>query len=171
LKGIDFDWEFDHRDPATMGMTTDYATHLFTKTRESLDNLGGKMIMTITPDGEDPKKDPQSLNIERVNDLFDAVIVQSYGRVGYIDNYLNAGFDKSILFCGICSERDDQWWPNGQITNITEYTDKVKNCGLPGLYSWRIDNDDTENGVPRYTITSQMWEYSRGEKPQPPLYP
>ncbi len=46
-----------------------------------------------------------------------------------------------------------------------------------GFYNWRIDNDDPvplgsdHYGVPRYSITSQMWEYFRGQAPQPPLYP
>src|SRR5262249_36234931 len=108
LEGIDFDWEFDRMNPADLGMTIDYATHLFKRQRES---LGDDKIMTITPDGdmakidgEVPKENLQSLDIEKVNDLFNAVIVQSYGysRIKcekYVDNYLDAGFKKSILFC------------------------------------------------------------------------
>jgi len=47
----------------------------------------------ITPDGEYPTG--QSLDIKVVNELFDAVIVQSYQRLYYIDNYINAGIVKA----------------------------------------------------------------------------
>jgi Glycosyl hydrolases family 18 len=161
LQGIDFDWELV---PAEM--TMENATHLFTQTRQS---LGPGKIMTITPDRPDPKG--QSLDVAKVNELFDAVIAQSYERVEYIDSFIAAKIKSSILFCGISSEYapDNPFWPPGG--DISKYIDAVKKYSLPGLYCWRIDNDDTANGVPRYTITSKMWEYSRGEKPNPPLFP
>jgi hypothetical protein len=69
LMGIDFDWEFDQINPTDLGMTIDYATYLFTRTRES---LGSGKIMTITPDGDMAKVDGkiptenlQSLDIEK----------------------------------------------------------------------------------------------------------
>lgn len=164
LQGIDFDWE---SVPAKM--TTDNATYLFTQTKKYLSESDIRNpIMTITPDG--PKPTGQSLNIDVVNRLFDAVIVQSYERVNYIDNYIKAKIKSSILFCGICSEKAEFYPPNG---DITKYIQKLEQYKLPGLYCWRIDNDDTDLAlkVPRYTITSKMWTYSRGSPPQPPLFP
>jgi hypothetical protein len=123
--------------------------------------------MTITPDGAHPTG--QSLDISVVNQLFDAVIAQSYERLYYIDNYVKDGINPSILFCGICAE--DPFYPPGG--DISEYIKMVEKYNLPGLYNWRVDNDDTDldRNVPRYTITSNMWEYSRGCLPEPPLYP
>jgi glycosyl hydrolase family 18 (putative chitinase) len=167
LKGIDFDWE---SVPDGMGKKTDgvsLSTYLFRQTRI---HIGDDRLMTITPDGFDPRD--QWLDIDAVNALFDAVICQSYERVSYIDSYVDAGIKTSILFCGICSEYDPKdpvfFPPNA---DIAKYTEKVKQYGLPGLYCWRLDNDDAKDGVPRYTITTKMWEYARGEKPQPPLFP
>jgi len=164
LHGIDFDWE----NIDINVLTTDYATFLFTQTRRYLKSHGIK-LMTITPDGECPTG--QSLDIKVVNDLFDAVIVQSYERLYFIDNYVNAGINPAILFCGICSEYPDGCYPPGG--DISAYIEMVKKYNLPGLYNWRVDNDDTEptSKIPRYTITSKMWKYSRGTFPEPPLYP
>jgi hypothetical protein len=161
LHGIDFDWESVPRE-----MTTDYATFLFTQTRAYL-KARGLNIMTITPDGYTPTG--QSLDIKVVNQLFDAVIVQSYQRLNYIDNYVAAGINPSILFCGIAAE-DPFYPPNG---DISAYIAMVEKYNLPGLYNWRVDNDNTDLNlnVPRYTITSNMWQYSRGVLPDPPLYP
>lgn len=161
LHGIDFDWESVPNE-----MTTEYATFLFTQTRTYCKDRGIN-IMTITPDGYTPTG--QSLDIKVVNELFDAVIVQSYQRLDYIDNYVKAGINPSILFCGIAAE-DPFYPPNG---DISEYIAKLEQYNLPGLYNWRVDNDDTDLNlnVPRYTITSNMWKYSRGVFPDPPLYP
>lgn len=161
LHGIDFDWE-----SVPDQMTTENATLLFKLTKQYLNNAGIN-IMTITPDGSTPTG--QSLDIGVVNDLFDAVIVQSYQRVNYIDNYVEAGIKTSILYCGIAAE-DPFYPPNG---DISAYIAKVEQYDLPGLYNWRVDNDNTDLtlNVPRYTITSNMWKYSRGTYPEPPLYP
>ena len=168
LEGIDYDWENINEDE----MTTEYATHLFEQTRKCLSE-NHIPLLTITPDGSDPTG--QSLDIAVVNRLFDAVIVQSYNRVGYIDNYVNAGIKPSILYCGICSERDPQWWPPKGVVSadIKQYTSKVEEHKLPGLYSWRIDNDDADadKKILKYTITTSMWEYSRGSPPSPALFP
>ena len=161
LQGVDFDWE-----SVPSKMTTELATYLFTQTRNYLHARGIK-LMTITPDGSHPTG--QSLDISVVNLLFDAVIVQSYQRLNYIDNYVKDGIIPSILFCGIAAE--DPFYPPGG--DISEYIKMVEKYHLPGLYNWRVDNDDTDlsRNVPRYTITSNMWEYSRGSLPEPPLYP
>jgi hypothetical protein len=161
LHGIDFDWESVPRE-----MTTENATYLFMQTRRYLKARGIK-LMTITPDGKYPTG--QSLDISVVNQLFDAVIVQSYQRLYYIDNYVNSGINPPILFCGIAAEAP--FYPPGG--DISEYIKMVEKYHLPGLYNWRVDNDDTDlsRNVPRYTITSKMWEYSRGSLPEPPLYP
>ncbi|MDX6269688.1 MAG: hypothetical protein QOD28_911 [Acidobacteriota bacterium] len=161
LHGVDFDWE-----SVPTKMTTANASLLFTLTRRYCTGYGFN-LMTITPDGEQPTG--QSLDIKVVNELFDAVIVQSYQRLYYIDNYINAGIKPSILFCGIAAE-DPFYPPNG---DISAYIRKVEQYRLPGLYNWRVDNDDTDldRNVPRYTITSNMWKYSRGTLPEPPLYP
>jgi hypothetical protein len=141
-------------------MTTEYATYLFEQTRKYLNK---NHIMTITPDGSDLTR--QYLDVAVVNQLFDAVIPQSYNRVYYIDEYVRAGIKPSKLYCGICSERDPQWWPpNGVVSaDIKQYTDKVEQYKLAGLYSWRIDNDDAnaDDNILKYTITTSMWEYSR----------
>jgi hypothetical protein len=75
------------------------------------------------------------------------------------------------LYCGICAENPSDFYPPN--SDITPYTQKVKEYNLPGLYMWRLDNDNTDpqRNVPRYTITSLMWTYSRGTPPAPPLYP
>lgn len=161
LHGIDFDWE-----SVPSEMTTENATFLFTMTKRYL-TASGLNIMTITPDGDTPTG--QALDINVVNQLFDAVIPQSYQRLYYIDNYINAGIKPSILYCGICAE-PPFYPPNG---DISAYIRKVQQYNLPGLYNWRVDNDNTDFNlnVPRYTITSNMWQYSRGTLPQPPLYP
>jgi hypothetical protein len=161
LHGVDFDWE-----SVPDKMTTENATLLFTLTRNYLSQRDIP-LMTITPDGSTPTG--QSLDIDVVNKLFDAVIVQSYQRVNYIDNYVNAKINPSILFCGIAAE--DPFYPPGG--DITQYIQKVEQYKLPGLYNWRVDNDDTDLTlkVPRYTITSNIWKYSRGVCPEPPLYP
>jgi hypothetical protein len=161
LHGVDFDWE-----SVPTNMTTENATLLFTLTRRYLTGRGIP-LMTITPDGDTPTG--QSLDINVVNQLFDAVIVQSYQRVKYIDNYVNAGIKTSLLFCGIAAEAP--FYPPGG--DISQYIKKVEQYNLPGLYNWRVDNDDTDLAlnVPRYTITSNMWKYSRGVLPEPPLYP
>jgi Glycosyl hydrolases family 18 len=161
LHGIDFDWESVPDE-----LTTESATFLFTQTREYL-NADKIKLMTITPDGAHPTG--QSLDICVVNQLFDAVIVQSYQRLEYIDNYVKAGINPSIMFCGMCAEVP--FYPPGG--DISEYIKRVGKYHLPGLYNWRVDNDDTDlsRNVPRYTITSKMWEYSRGSLPEPPLYP
>ena len=172
LEGIDFDWEGINEYNVNGGMTTEFATYLFEQTRKYL-NENRIPLLTITPDGYTPTG--QCLDIAVVNRLFDAVIPQSYNRVNYVDNYMAAGIKPSILYCGICSERDPQWWPpNGVVLpDIKQYTDKVESHKLPGLYSWRIDNDDAsaEDHVLKYTITTCMWEYSRGSAPNPPLFP
>ncbi|MCP4178395.1 MAG: glycoside hydrolase family 18 protein [bacterium] len=161
LTGVDFDWE-----SVPGKMTTDLATYLFIQTNTYFNN---KYIMSVTPDGSTPTG--QSLNINVVNKLFDAVIVQSYNRVYYIDNYIKAGIKPSILFCGICSENDGGFYPPK--SDISPYIKKVEEYKLAGLYAWRVDNDNTDHtlNVPRYTITSKMWEYSRGKAPSPPLFP
>ena len=169
LHGIDFDWEFG--GAVASNVTTDDATFLFERTRYYLDKAN-RPVMTITPDGETPQG--QYLDVAVLNKLFNTVIPQSYGRVKYIDNYINAGILPSKLCCGICSERDGQWWPNGVVSaDIKQYTDKVDQYKLSGLYSWRVDNDDADadTNLLKYTITTSMWTYSRGVAPQPPLYP
>jgi Glycosyl hydrolases family 18 len=94
LDGIDFDWE-----GVPPKMTTENATFLFTQTRK---HLGDNQIpiMTITPDT------PGALDLKLVDKLFDAVIIQSYERVDWIEEYLK-DIKPSILFCGICSEHPD----------------------------------------------------------------
>jgi hypothetical protein len=163
LAGIDFDWERVPRQ-----MTTDDASFLFTQTKGYLKE-NGLSFMSITPDGPSPTD--QALDIDIVNNLFDAVIAQSYNRVYYIDNYIDAKIKPSILYCGICAENPSGFYPPN--SDITPYTQKVKEYNLPGLYMWRLDNDNTDpqRNVPRYTITSLMWTYSRGTPPAPPLYP
>jgi hypothetical protein len=165
LTGVDFDWENIPRK-----MNTANATYLFTQTKTYL-KKNGISFMSITPDGYKPTG--QSLDIKVINDLFDAVIVQSYNRVSYIDNYIEADIKPEILYCGICSENDNlnNFYPPN--SDITPYIEKVKQYSLPGLYAWRIDNDDTDHtlNVPQYTITSKMWQYSRGAAPEPPLFP
>jgi hypothetical protein len=171
LQGIDFDWEFPGED-VPKKVPEEGATYLFEKTKEYLTQFNVP-IMTITPDG--PTPEGQSLNIGVVNRLFDAVIPQSYNRVSYIDNYVSAGINPSILCCGICSERDRQWWPPAGVvkSDIQQYTDKVDKYKLKALYCWRVDNDDADfmAKILKYTITSSMWKYSRGADPQPPLFP
>jgi GH18 family chitinase len=154
LAGIDFDWE-----SVPYEMTTDDSSYLFSQTRAYLKD-DGLPFMSITPDTL------QALEINVVNDLFDAVIAQSYGRVFYIDDFITKGIRSSKLYCGIDSEAQTP-------PDLTPYTDKVKQYNLPGLYAWRIDNDDTDlqRNVPRYTTTTAMWTYSRGTPPAPPLYP
>jgi Glycosyl hydrolases family 18 len=173
LQGIDYDWENINRKPKPNegAMTTEYATFLFEQTRKYL-RENQIPLLTITPDGEYPTG--QFLDIAVVNRLFDAVIVQSYGRVEYVDQYIKAGIKPSIIYYGICSERDPQWWPEGDVSpDIKPYTDKVEQYKLPGLYSWRIDNDDADakKHELKYTITTSMWKYSRGSLPNPPLFP
>jgi hypothetical protein len=115
----------------------------------------------------------QSLDIDVLNDLFDGVIVQSYERVRFVDNYKDAKIKPSILFCGICSENDPRtgFYPPGG--DISKYEAKVADYNLAGLYAWRIDNDDTDpvRKVPKYTITTKMTFWARGLVPNPPLYP
>ena len=154
LSGIDFDWESVPRK-----MTDADSSYLFSKTRGYLKD-NDIPFMSITPDTL------QALDIDVVNDLFDAVIAQSYDRVYYIDDFITAGIESSKLYCGIDSEAETP-------PDLTPYTDKVKQYNLPGLYAWRIDNDDTDTkrNVPRYTTTTAMWTYSRGTPPAPPLYP
>jgi len=154
LTGIDFDWE-----SIPPKMTKDDSSYLFTQTKAYL-RQNGLSFMSITPDTL------QALDIKVVNDLCDAVIAQSYGRVGYIDDFIKAKIEPSTLYCGIDSETQPP-------PDISPYTNKVKEYNLPGLYAWRIDNDDTDEqrNVPRYTTTTRMWTYSRGTPPAPPLYP
>ena len=161
--GVDFDWE-----SVPSKMTEELATHLFQKTRAALDAKGTYM-MSITPDGKTPTG--QALDVKVVNQVFDAVIVQSYDRVDYIDNYVDAKIDPSKLYCGMCSENDGPFYPRN--SDISPYTGKLEEYDLPGLYCWRIDNDDTDHttNVPRYTLTSKMWAFFHGHMPDPPLWP
>jgi GH18 family chitinase len=171
LQGIDFDWEFSGGGGVGK-MTTDLASFLFTQTRYYLnsDKDLNKPIMTITRDAEYPLK--EAMDFDVLNKVFDGIIVQSYGRVYYIDNYLNNGHGvkPSLLYVGLCSE-PGEFFPDD--ADISPYTKKVRENNLPGLYAWRVDNDDPDlaHQVPKYTITTKLTHYSRGHPPDPPLYP
>ena len=148
LDGIDFDWE---RVP----FTKELASYLFMQVKEQ---IGGDMFLSISPDTMD------ALDPSVVNKYVDFVNVQSYQRLFYIDDFINLGIKKDIIHVGICSENDDPngFYPSG--SGISDYCNKCIDAGVAGLYAWRIDNDDTdhEKNVPRYTITKQMWQFTRG---------
>ncbi|MFH1634995.1 MAG: glycosyl hydrolase family 18 protein, partial [Chloroflexota bacterium] len=151
FSGIDFDWE-------GVNLTTDQASYLFTQIK---DCIGNGAYLSISADTT------KSLNANAVNHYVDTVNVQSYNRLNLIDDFINIGIEKGKIHVGICSENDDPngfYPPNG---DISKYTKCVTDKGLPGLYAWRVDNDDTDHGrkVPRYTITKAMWKYSRGVVP------
>lgn len=152
FSGIDFDWE----QPA---LDITLASYLFTQVKS---NIGSGAYLSISVDTQN------SLDAGVINQYVDIVVVQSYQRLGYIDYFINIfGINKSKIYVGICTENDDPngfYPPNG---DISAYTKKVTDLGLPGLYAWRIDNDDTDHtsNLPRYTITKAMWNFSRGEVP------
>jgi Glycosyl hydrolases family 18 len=168
FKGVDFDWEYDRELQERMKLrarlNTEELTLLLCLVKLSFGNK--PYLLSISPDTK------EGICPTIVNSYVDIVNVQSYNRLGYIDDFIEFGIKKEKINVGICSEhnekhpREDQGYypPNG---DISEYTEKVKALSLPGLYAWRIDNDDLDMNIklPRYTITEQMWDFSREGKP------
>lgn len=150
FNGIDFDWE----QPAAF--STEQASYLFTQTKTY---IGSGAYLSITSDTK------KSLDPNIINQYVDIVNIQSYGRLKFIDDFINLGIKKEKIYVGICSENDGEFYPPDG--DISAYTRCVTDKGLPGLYAWRIDNDDTDHvlNVPRYTITKAMWKFSRGKVP------
>lgn len=148
LDGIDFDWE-------QVPFTQEMASYLLTQAK---DQIGNDKYLSISPDTK------QALDPSIVNKYVDFVNVQSYQRLSDIDEFINLGIKKDIIHVGICSENDD---PNGFYPpggGISAYVNKCVSAGVAGLYAWRIDNDDTDHkeNVPQYTITKQMWQFTKG---------
>lgn len=151
FSGIDFDWE-------DISLTTDNVSYLFTQIKKY---IGNGAYLSISADTK------KALDADVVNQYVDIVNAQSYNRLSFIDTLIHHGIEKEKIFVGICTENDDSngfYPPNG---DISSYTKCVTDKGLPGLYAWRIDNDDTDHRkkVPRYTITKAMWKFSRGVVP------
>jgi hypothetical protein len=148
FSGIDFDWE----QPA---LDTSLASYLFTQVKSY---IGSEKYLSISADTI------RSLDSNVVNQYVDIVNIQVYRRWGIFDTFINLGISKSKIYPGICTENDGPFWEGG---SISTYTKKVTDLGLPGLYAWRIDNDDTDHSLnlPRYTITKAMWNFSRGQVP------
>ena len=148
FSGIDFDWE----QPA---LNTSLASYLFTQVKSC---IGSEKYLSISADTT------MSLDPNVINQYVDIVNIQVYGRWWIFDAFINLGINKSKIYPGICTENDGPFWEGG---DISTYTKKVTDLGLPGLYAWRIDNDDTDHNtnLPRYTITKAMWNFSRGVVP------
>jgi hypothetical protein len=168
FKGVDFDWEHDpelqQRMKLQTRLNTEQLTLLLCLVKLSFGNK--PYLLSISPDTK------EGICPTIVNNYVDMVNVQSYNRLAYIDNFIKFGIKKEKINVGICSEHNEKhpeqdqgfYPPDG---DISKYTEKVNELSLPGLYAWRIDNDDLDmnTNLPRYTITKKMWDFSREGKP------
>ena len=148
FRGIDFDWE-----SVPTKLDTDKASYLFKQVKNY---IGSGACLSVSADNI------TSFDSNILNQYVDIVNVQSYQRLNMIDDFIKFGITSEKIYVGICSENDGGFYPpNG---DISAYTGCVTDKGLPGLYAWRIDNDNTDHdlNVPRYTITKGMWKYTRG---------
>lgn len=149
LVGIDFDWE-------QVPFNTELASYLFTQVKTQ---IGSEAYLSVSADTT------TSLEPSIVNQYVDIVNVQSYQRLELVDEFIHLGIDKNKIYIGIVSENDDdknRFYPPGG--GVSDYINKCVDTGTAGLYAWRIDNDDTDHAVnlPRYTITKQIWQFTKG---------
>ncbi|AFY43925.1 glycosyl hydrolase family 18 protein [Nostoc sp. PCC 7107] len=148
LVGIDFDWE-------QVPFDINLASYLFTQVKTQ---IGSEAYLSISADKT------TSLKPSVVNQYVDIVNVQSYQRLWLVDEFIDFGIDKNKIYIGIASENDDPnaFYPSGG--GVSDYINKCVDTGTAGLYLWRIDNDDTDHAinVPRYTITKQIWQFTKG---------
>ncbi|WP_028445918.1 glycosyl hydrolase family 18 protein [Chitinimonas koreensis] len=148
LDGLDFDWEQVPFEEGT-------ASYLFTQVKQA---IGNARYLSISPDTT------EALDAQVVNRYVDIVNVQSYQRLNYIDRFIGLGIEPGKIHVGICSENDSTSGFFPPECGIAAYIAKCVEVGAGGLYAWRIDNDDTDHqtNLPRYTITRQMWQFTRG---------
>jgi GH18 family chitinase len=79
-------------------------------------------------------------NGQLANEVFDYVFAMTYWkkRWDYIEWFLNSGITAQKLLIGLCTE--DKETPE-------EYIQYVISHGLRGLFAWRVDTDESCNGV------------------------